>query len=103
MTTADRTAAQTAATRPAHPPTTSLRALAAWIAAELGVVAEATGEAALTGITLSSERVLPGDLYAALPGARAHGADFADRALAAGAVAVLTDPAGAERLDPDVP
>ncbi|GAB2623398.1 UDP-N-acetylmuramoyl-L-alanyl-D-glutamate--2,6-diaminopimelate ligase [Nocardioides ginkgobilobae] len=103
MTTADRTAGQTAATRPTHPPTTSLRALAAWIEAELGVGAEVSGEAALTGITLSSERVLAGDLYAALPGARAHGADFAERALAAGAVAVLTDPAGAERLDPGVP
>ena len=97
------TAAQTAATRPSHPPTTSLRALAAWIAGELGVDADASGEAELTGITLSSDRVLPGDLYAALPGARAHGADFADRALAAGAVAVLTDPAGAERLDAAVP
>jgi len=103
VTTADRTAGQTAATRPTHPPTTSLRALAAWIEAELGVGAEVSGEAALTGITLSSERVLAGDLYAALPGARAHGADFAERALAAGAVAVLTDPAGAERLDPGVP
>ena len=30
----------------------------------------------------------PGDLYAALPGARTHGADFAADAAAAGAVAV---------------
>jgi UDP-N-acetylmuramoyl-L-alanyl-D-glutamate--2,6-diaminopimelate ligase len=42
--------------------------------------------------------VQPGDLYAALPGSRAHGADFADQAAAAGAVAVLTDAAGAERV-----
>jgi UDP-N-acetylmuramoyl-L-alanyl-D-glutamate--2,6-diaminopimelate ligase len=42
--------------------------------------------------------VRPGDLYAALPGAHAHGADFADQAVAAGAVAVLTDDAGAERV-----
>ena len=49
------------------------------------------------GVTLSSQQVLPGDLYAALPGLRAHGADYAAAAAAAGAVAVLTDPAGRDR------
>ena len=39
----------------------------------------------------------PGDLYAALPGSRHHGADFCGQAAAAGAVAVLTDPAGRDR------
>lgn len=92
-----------ATARPSHPPTTRLGDLAAWIGDELGVPAEVAGAADLTGITLSTERVLPGDLYAALPGARAHGADFADRALASGAVAVLTDAAGAERLPAEVP
>ena len=48
----------------------------------------------LSGITLDSRMVQPGDLYVALPGARFHGASFADRAVAAGAVAVLTDPDG---------
>jgi UDP-N-acetylmuramoyl-L-alanyl-D-glutamate--2,6-diaminopimelate ligase len=38
--------------------------------------------------------VRPGDLYAALPGATVHGARFCADAAAAGAVAVLTDPAG---------
>jgi UDP-N-acetylmuramoyl-L-alanyl-D-glutamate--2,6-diaminopimelate ligase len=52
----------------------------------------------LTGVTLDSRSVRPGDLYAALPGARAHGADFAVAARHAGAVAVLTDPEGARRL-----
>jgi UDP-N-acetylmuramoyl-L-alanyl-D-glutamate--2,6-diaminopimelate ligase len=41
--------------------------------------------------------VLPGDLFAALPGARVHGADFAAEAVRAGAVAVLTDEEGARR------
>jgi UDP-N-acetylmuramoyl-L-alanyl-D-glutamate--2,6-diaminopimelate ligase len=50
----------------------------------------------VTGLTLSSERVLPGDLYAALPGSRVHGAAFAAKAVAAGAVAVVTDPGGAD-------
>ncbi|MGC7100516.1 UDP-N-acetylmuramoyl-L-alanyl-D-glutamate--2,6-diaminopimelate ligase [Amycolatopsis lurida] len=54
-------------------------------------------ETAVTGATLRAQHVLPGDLFAALPGARAHGADFADAAIAAGAAAVLTDEAGAER------
>ncbi|MQA07084.1 MAG: UDP-N-acetylmuramoyl-L-alanyl-D-glutamate--2,6-diaminopimelate ligase [Pseudonocardiaceae bacterium] len=51
----------------------------------------------VTGATLRAQQVLPGDLFAALPGARAHGADFAAEALAAGAGAVLTDEAGASR------
>lgn len=55
------------------------------------------GEAAVTGITHDSRAVQPGDLYAALPGARFHGADFAPQAVANGAVAVLTDPGGAAR------
>jgi UDP-N-acetylmuramoyl-L-alanyl-D-glutamate--2,6-diaminopimelate ligase len=52
----------------------------------------------VTGCTHDSRAVEPGDLYAALPGARAHGADFAEQALARGAVAVLTDAAGAARV-----
>ncbi|MCW2680960.1 MAG: UDP-N-acetylmuramoyl-L-alanyl-D-glutamate--2,6-diaminopimelate ligase [Frankiales bacterium] len=51
----------------------------------------------LTGCTLDSRAVQPGDLYAALPGARAHGADFTQQAAQAGAAAVLTDQAGAGR------
>lgn len=55
------------------------------------------GRIPLTGITHDSRAVRPGDLYAALPGARAHGADFAAQAAGLGAAAVLTDPAGADR------
>lgn len=51
----------------------------------------------ITGVTLRASDVRPGDLFAALPGSRAHGADFAADAVAAGAVAVLTDPEGATR------
>ncbi|WP_425550126.1 UDP-N-acetylmuramoyl-L-alanyl-D-glutamate--2,6-diaminopimelate ligase [Actinomycetospora chlora] len=58
-----------------------------------------TGDAAarVTGATLRAHEVRPGDLFAALPGARAHGADFAADALARGAAAVLTDADGAGR------
>src|SRR3546814_12534392 len=52
----------------------------------------------VTGLSLSSQRVLPGDLYAALPGARVHGATYAPQAVAAGAVAIPTDAAGREPL-----
>ncbi|GAA3246755.1 UDP-N-acetylmuramoyl-L-alanyl-D-glutamate--2,6-diaminopimelate ligase [Streptomyces lavendulae subsp. grasserius] len=55
------------------------------------------GATPITGITHDSRAVRPGDLYAALPGARLHGADFATQAAALGAAAVLTDPAGADR------
>ncbi|WP_234031292.1 Mur ligase family protein [Mycetocola zhujimingii] len=49
----------------------------------------------LTGITMNSRDVEPGDLYLGLPGARFHGAAFAKDAVARGAVAILTDASGA--------
>jgi UDP-N-acetylmuramoyl-L-alanyl-D-glutamate--2,6-diaminopimelate ligase len=58
---------------------------------------EHDAETLVTGATLRAQHVLPGDLFAALSGARAHGADFAGEAVRAGAVAVLTDEAGAAR------
>ncbi|CAL9611892.1 UDP-N-acetylmuramoyl-L-alanyl-D-glutamate--2,6-diaminopimelate ligase [Streptomyces sp. enrichment culture] len=66
------------------------------LADQLGVTAP-DGSAEITGITHDSRAVRPGDLYAALPGARLHGADFVTQAAGLGAAAVLTDPAGAER------
>src|SRR5205823_1800051 len=53
----------------------------------------------VTGVTLRAQAVRPGDLFAALPGTKVHGAAFASDAVAAGAVAVLTDPAGQAVLD----
>jgi UDP-N-acetylmuramoyl-L-alanyl-D-glutamate--2,6-diaminopimelate ligase len=49
----------------------------------------------VTGVTHDSRAVQKGDLYAALPGARTHGAEFIAHAAQAGAVAVLTDRVGA--------
>ena len=51
----------------------------------------------VTGVTLDSRVVAPGDLYVALPGTKVHGAEFCASAVAAGAVAVLTDPGGRVR------
>ncbi|WP_330472970.1 UDP-N-acetylmuramoyl-L-alanyl-D-glutamate--2,6-diaminopimelate ligase [Terrabacter sp. C0L_2] len=59
-------------------------------------------DVAVTGVTLDSRAVLPGDLYAALPGFNVHGARFAGDAVAAGAVTVLTDEAGLAELSTTV-
>ena len=107
-------------TRPEHPPRTPLAELGEWldrVAPPAGhehhersevVDAEERAELArldevvVTGVSLSSQRVRPGDLYAALPGARTHGIAYADAAVEAGAVAVLTDTLGAARAPADV-
>jgi UDP-N-acetylmuramoyl-L-alanyl-D-glutamate--2,6-diaminopimelate ligase len=66
----------------------SLRDLTARIGADEGA------DIVVTGVTLDSRTVVPGDLYAALPGFNVHGARFVAEAVAAGAVAVLTDAEG---------
>lgn len=60
-------------------------------------------EVAVTGVTLDSRAIRPGDLYAALPGANVHGARFVAAAVSAGAVAVLTDAVGVALLGPGEP
>jgi len=82
------------ATRPRRPAEVTLADLAA-----VAPALELRGDPAATvlGMSLSSQRVLPGDLYAALPGSRAHGIDFLAAAVEAGASALLTDPAGLAR------
>lgn len=84
----------TAPPRPSKIEPTAPARLAAAVGARLDHAESATP---VTGVTLRAQHVRPGDLFAALPGSRAHGADFAHEALRAGAVAVLTDAAGAER------
>ncbi len=69
------------------------------IAASLGIALPPdTGGTSVTGVSLNSRTVEPGDLYLALPGATRHGADFVAQAVAAGAVAVLSDEEGARQL-----
>ncbi|WP_370518883.1 UDP-N-acetylmuramoyl-L-alanyl-D-glutamate--2,6-diaminopimelate ligase [Microlunatus sp. Gsoil 973] len=55
----------------------------------------ARAEPTVTGVAFDNRQVRPGDLYVGLPGANTHGARFAREAVQAGAVAVLTDAAGA--------
>jgi UDP-N-acetylmuramoyl-L-alanyl-D-glutamate--2,6-diaminopimelate ligase len=93
--------------RPASPVVTRLADLADWLGSSTPVPVDVRRDGDLdvevSGMSLSTQRIVPGDLYAALPGARAHGADFAEQALAAGAVAVLTDESGAARLPAGTP
>jgi UDP-N-acetylmuramoyl-L-alanyl-D-glutamate--2,6-diaminopimelate ligase len=96
-----RTSAVAAAARPPRPRASrrvDLHVLAAAVDGAL-VAAVDAGEPGgfVTGVTLRAAEVRPGDLFAALPGARAHGADFVGQAHSAGAAAVLTDPTGIER------
>jgi UDP-N-acetylmuramoyl-L-alanyl-D-glutamate--2,6-diaminopimelate ligase len=55
--------------------------------------AQFSGEGAVEihGITHDSRKIGAGDLFAALPGLHAHGLDFLESAIAAGAAAVLSD------------
>ncbi|WUH96364.1 UDP-N-acetylmuramoyl-L-alanyl-D-glutamate--2,6-diaminopimelate ligase [Spirillospora sp. NBC_00431] len=78
-------------------PTTNPARPLSGLAALLGIERGGWDEVAATGITHDSRAVLPGDVYAALPGARAHGAEFCAQAAEAGAAAVLTDPDGYDR------
>ena len=64
----------------------------------LGASAADLPDVSVSGVTLDSRAVVSGDLYAALPGTRAHGADFVESAASLGAAAVLTDPDGARRV-----
>lgn len=84
-------------TRPSAPPRTPLAQVSAWTGAELrpATGGSAPDEVVVTGLSLSSQRVQAGDIYAALPGSLAHGASYAADAVSAGAVAVLTDDEGA--------
>ncbi len=86
--------------RPALTPRRTVGELAAQFDLTLAPSAPDGADAAteITSITLDDRAVTPGELFVALAGARAHGAQFAARAVARGARAVLTDAAGAARL-----
>lgn len=66
----------------------------------LGFVASESVE--ITGLSVDSRQVKPGHLFAALPGANLHGAEFIKYALRMGAAAVLTDQAGADLARDDL-
>jgi UDP-N-acetylmuramoyl-L-alanyl-D-glutamate--2,6-diaminopimelate ligase len=73
--------------RPRHLPPRSLHG----VAQLLGVEQPAGPDVLVTGVAHDSRQVRPGDLYVALPGRNVHGGTFVAEAVAAGAVALLTD------------
>jgi UDP-N-acetylmuramoyl-L-alanyl-D-glutamate--2,6-diaminopimelate ligase len=79
--------------RPEHPSARSLGQLAS----EFGLEhIDSLDGIEITGVTLSTGDLHPGDLYVGVPGANRHGAEFAAQAREGGAVALLTDRRGAE-------
>ncbi|NLP83754.1 UDP-N-acetylmuramoyl-L-alanyl-D-glutamate--2,6-diaminopimelate ligase [Microbacterium sp. CFH 90308] len=79
--------------RPDAPPIHFLADLAARFATDTrGDVSGIT----LTGITLATADLRPGDVFVAVKGVNRHGAEFAAAAAAKGAVAIVTDAAGAD-------
>lgn len=83
--------------RPNHPAGLPLGEVARLISAVHAAV-EPLPQVHLTGVTLRGQDARPGDLFAALPGARSHGARYAAEAVSRGAVAVLTDHDGLAEL-----
>lgn len=84
----------TSVLRPRATPGLSLVALASRIGA-VGADGADVADVRIGGVTLRAQDAAPGDLFAALPGSTAHGAQFTATAIAGGAVAVLTDADGA--------
>jgi UDP-N-acetylmuramoyl-L-alanyl-D-glutamate--2,6-diaminopimelate ligase len=79
--------------RPEHPSARAIKGLVADFG--LDSIGSLDG-VEVTGVTLRTTEIEPGDLYVGVPGANSHGAQFAREARDAGAVAVMTDQAGAE-------
>lgn len=61
-------------------------------------VSTLTDSTALTGAAMAPHAVNEGDLFVAVSGARAHGADFIEDVISRGAAAVLTDSAGVAKV-----
>ena len=84
----------TSVLRPRATPGLTLAALAGRIGA-VSADGRPVPEVRISGVTLRAQDAAPGDLFAALPGSTAHGAQFTATAIEGGAVAVLTDADGA--------
>lgn len=79
--------------RPDRPPTHALADLAERFGAQ---VHGDLGKAVVSGLTLITREILPGDVFVAVQGQQDHGAKYAAQAKAAGAVGIITDAAGAD-------
>ncbi len=86
----------TMTTRPAHVSPVPVSELI--VAAGLDPDALDGDDVVVTGATVDSRNVHPGDLFGAFAGIEHHGAQFAPQAVAAGAAAILTDAAGRDTV-----
>lgn len=76
------------------------------LADRIGATVHGAADTEVTGATVDSRDVRPGDLFGAFTGLKRHGALFAADAVGAGAAAILTDAAGVDivgSLGVDVP
>lgn len=76
------------------------------LASSFGLTGTDIGDEAVTGISMNTNDLREGDLFVAMPGLKTHGARFAEKAVSAGAVAIITDAAGRDllpRFEPPVP
>jgi len=75
------------------------------LASELGVLFEASvADPLLTGVSMNTGDIRQGDVFFAMPGYKTHGANFFEKAIEAGAVAIATDSAGLDILgEPAIP
>ena len=92
-----------AALRPHHSAPVTVKDLATRFALRPASGAEAPDGLAVVGVSVDSSDVARGEMFVALPGFTHHGARFAPEAVAAGAVAVLTDEAGAAMVGAALP
>ena len=92
----DEPAVATAPTPPSIRPERVRPITVGVLAAAIGATVEGTGDAQVTGATVSSATARPGDLFVGMPGQHQHGAQFAAEAAASGAAALLSDAAGVD-------
>ena len=81
--------------RPADPPARPLSELAGRFARR---VVGYPADRVVSGVTVSTTDLHAGDVFVALPGRNRHGAEFASGAADTGAIAIVTDPAGAGKV-----
>ncbi len=81
--------------RPEHPRARHVSELARLIGSDVPGLRDVE----CTGVASASDDVRPGDIFFALPGATAHGANFSQSAESHGAVAIITDEAGSSILE----
>lgn len=63
---------------------------------DLGIATDTQSHVFVTGVSINASQVVAGDVFVALAGSTHHGSRFANEAVENGAVAIITDPQGAE-------